>query len=79
MWTIDVDTGVVSVPSTGKRYEAEHSKITGRAGMYNSFLQNLLYVLSLRQLQPSPIVNPASANAQYKTVSSNISFNLYLT
>lgn len=37
MWTIDVDTGVVSVPSTGKRYEAEHSKITGRAGMYKFF------------------------------------------
>lgn len=33
MWTIDVSTGVVSIPSTKKRYEAEHAKILGRAAV----------------------------------------------
>jgi hypothetical protein len=35
MWTVDLDTGVVSVPSTGKRYEAEHAEISGRASITN--------------------------------------------
>ncbi|OTB03937.1 carbohydrate-binding module family 35 protein [Hypoxylon sp. CI-4A] len=31
MWKVDVKTGVVSYPSTKKRYEAEHANLSGRA------------------------------------------------
>lgn len=34
MWAVDISTGVVSVPSTKKRYEAEHAVISGRAGKW---------------------------------------------
>ncbi|XDG07677.1 hypothetical protein ABKA04_007292 [Annulohypoxylon sp. FPYF3050] len=30
MWKVDVNTGVVSYPSTAKRYEAEHAVLSGR-------------------------------------------------
>jgi hypothetical protein len=43
MWRIDVDTGVVSIPATGKRYEAEHAEIVGRAGMPIPFFVYELY------------------------------------
>lgn len=33
MWKVDVKTGVVSYPSTLKRYEAEHAVLSGRTGM----------------------------------------------
>jgi hypothetical protein len=42
MWTIDVDTGVVTVPATGKRYEAEHAEISGRAGTYSPFVDYVM-------------------------------------
>lgn len=32
MWKVDVTTGVVSWPTTKKRYEAESATIHGRAG-----------------------------------------------
>lgn len=32
MWRVDVNTGVVSYPTTKKRYEAEDAIISGRAG-----------------------------------------------
>jgi hypothetical protein len=32
MWKIDVKTGVISTPSTAKRYEAEDAHLSGRAG-----------------------------------------------
>ncbi|KAI0838275.1 carbohydrate-binding module family 35 protein [Hypoxylon sp. FL0890] len=35
MWKVDVNTGVVSYPSTKKRYEAEHAALTGRAVVKN--------------------------------------------
>ncbi|KAI1484468.1 Arabinanase/levansucrase/invertase [Biscogniauxia mediterranea] len=31
MWKVDVNTGVVSYPSTAKRYEAEHTNLVGSA------------------------------------------------
>lgn len=35
MWRIDVNTGVVSYPTTKKRYEAEEADLSGRAGTYS--------------------------------------------
>lgn len=32
MWKVDVNTGVVSFPTTKKRYEAEDAVLSGRAG-----------------------------------------------
>ena len=33
MWNVDVGTGVVSVPTSKMRYEAEGAEILGGAGM----------------------------------------------
>jgi hypothetical protein len=33
MWKVDPASGVVSYPTTKKRYEAEDAQLSGRAGM----------------------------------------------
>jgi hypothetical protein len=47
MWKIDVDSGLVSTPSTAKRYEAEDAHISGRAG--NAIVLDVL-LISLTRL-----------------------------
>lgn len=33
MWAVDVNTGVVTYPTSKKRYEAEDAELSGRASM----------------------------------------------
>lgn len=40
MWKVDVNTGVVSYPSTKKRYEAEEADLSGRAGKWEGLRPN---------------------------------------
>lgn len=69
MWKVDTTTGVVSYPSSKKRYEAENALISGRAGEFHSQTQK--YTISDTSIsQPSWNAKIVSANVPYIKVSS---------
>lgn len=70
MWNVDVSTGIVSFPTVAKRYEAEHAKLSGRAGedSHHPKLFHLIFFLMIKK--PFQIVATAPASVQFMGVSS---------
>lgn len=54
MWTVDLDTGVVIVPSIGKRYEAEDAEISGHATITNC--EHCISKRAVHRIDPSSYV-----------------------